>query len=107
MKNKTSSFIIQKIFWYKQHYSGISETARALGISRSVAGYWFGGWKRKPKKNYIPENIEGERRIVLAEKALINSRIIKGLWNEEPVKMARNLRNKFFARYDLWSEEII
>jgi len=101
--------IIKKILWYRDNYAGVGETARALGISRYQCGYWFGNWKRKPKlRDYTPENVEAEYKKIKAEKALINSSILKGLFDDtDPVRAGRELRNEYKARYDLWPEEIV
>lgn len=99
--------LIKKILWYKNGYYSVNQVARITGISRSVVGYWWGCWKRKPKKVYTPENIEAEYALLKAEKLLQDSKILKGKFNQDdPVGEGRRLRRKWIAKYDIEPEKL-
>ena len=99
--------IIQKILNYKANYAGIKQTARALGISRYAVGYWWGNWKRKPKKTYEAIDLDAELKRLRLEKMIIEDDILKGRFDQDnPVSEGRRLRKEFIAKYDLEPEKL-
>lgn len=99
--------IIQKILNYKLNYAGIRQTARALGISRYSVGYYWGNWKRKPKKIYEALDLDAELKRLKLEKMIIEDGIFKGRFNqEEPIKEGKRLRKEFIERYDISPEQL-
>ena len=105
---RLTKMLIQKILWYKKGYYSVNQVARITGINRSTVGYQWGCWKKKAKKIYTPENIEAQYALIKAEKALINSQILKGKFNqEEPLQEGKRLRNEFIAKFDVMPEQIV
>ena len=106
MRTRLSTKIIGKILWYKEHYCGVSETARALGISRYCVGYWCSNWKRKPKYTYGPRNDDDNRNLRF-EKSIVEAKILNGGFDEDnPVKAGRELRKVFKKVFGVYPETI-